>query len=158
MPIITINSYLYLSKNHPVMSRRAVSLGRRERYPGGRPPLLGHARHTVQASWPLRVAHARDSLLPLSLRSVWLSVQALQPPRVLGLWGPPVPGPKGRLSRRSPFRTQGTETLEPRWPPVACGVVVVLLAGSFRPTPSGAGLRSRRRAVCSLLVTSCACC
>jgi hypothetical protein len=60
------------------------------------PPLSGHAPHTIEAPGAYRMAPAPHPCVPLSLRLVWVSVQALQPPRALGPWGPPVPGLMGR--------------------------------------------------------------
>jgi hypothetical protein len=60
------------------------------------PPLSGHAPHTIEAPGAYRMAPAPHPCVPLSLRLVWVSVQALQPPRALGPWGPPVPGLRGR--------------------------------------------------------------
>jgi hypothetical protein len=47
------------------------------------PPLSGHAPHTVEAPGSRRLAPAPHPCVPLSLRLVWVSVQALQPPRAL---------------------------------------------------------------------------
>src|SRR5215217_2535919 len=62
------------------------------------PPLSGHAPHPIEAPGAYRMAPAPHPCVLLSLRLVWVSVQALQPPRALGPWEPPVPGLRGRAS------------------------------------------------------------
>jgi hypothetical protein len=58
------------------------------------PPLSGHAPHTIEAPGAYRMAPAPHPCVPLSLRLVWVSVQALQPPRAIGP-GASRPWPEG---------------------------------------------------------------
>jgi hypothetical protein len=81
------------------------------------PPLSGHAHHAVQAPGARRMAPAHHPPVSLSLRSVRLSVQALQPPRALRPVGYPFPTLVWRICRLYPCSIQITEPLDSPFAP-----------------------------------------
>jgi hypothetical protein len=83
-----IDQYLSIKfKKYLVLRGHAVKGGRRRGVQVAVPPLSGRAPHTIEAPGARRMAPAPHPPVSLSLRLVWVSVQALQPPRALGLWG-----------------------------------------------------------------------